>query len=427
MKRSVCSFSEIAPAWSPSVAFVHALLRSALTNEPVRIVWNPSALPDTYANTPVDPEAVTSYSRRQGVVGSVYRRLCEMDDPPTAVLETLRPVAQGASGTALFQAEALRAILRAFAREIIPVIVLKGLHLDVNLYGGPGRRKNGDHDLLVPPDRIQDAVRVLHEMGYTDPTACAGETGGVLGANEAAKEETVKEEAVPHHAPPLVRREPGRPPVMVELHWALSPSSPTLPLHGAVDWTEAVWERAMPSSLLGEPVQRMDPTDEVLYVSLHLTRHLTYYDAQVMPRLSMIEDLARVISAHPELKVALLRERGEALGPVRLFGPAEFLARSALGVELGLPVGRAWPSGWLSRWSVSAPRILQNDRRSSHRQRLDQMMAHAAILKRPRDRRRVWRRGFRQTPAHAPVQVRADGPSTVTRGLQLGWRILSER
>lgn len=422
MKRSVCSFSEIEPAWTPSVAYVHAVLRSALTGEPVRAVWNPPTLPETYADAPIDPEAVTAYSRRQGVVASVYRRLCEMDDPPAAVPEALRSVAQSGSGTALLQAEELRAILRAFDREDIPVIVLKGLHLDVNLYGGPGRRKNGDHDLLVRPDRIWDAVRVLNEMGFTDPTARAGDDKASADAKEAGNEE-----AVPHHAPPLVRREPGRPPVMVELHWALSPSSPTLPLHGAVDWTEAAWERAGSSSLLDEPVQRMDPADEVLYLALHLARHLTYYDAQVMPRLSMIEDLARVMSAHPKLRGSVLRERGEALGPVFIFGPVEFLARSALGMDLGLSVEDAWPSGWLSRWSVSAPRILQNDRRSSHRRRLDQMMAHAAILKRPRDRRRVWRRGFRQTPAHAPVQVEAGGPSTVTRGLQLGWRILAGR
>lgn len=422
MKRPVCSFSEIEPVWTPSVAFVHAVLRSVLTDEPVQAVWDRSALPEPYANAPLDPETVTDYSRRQGVVASVYRRLCETEDPPAPVLEALRPVAQSGSGTALFQAEQLRAILRAFDREDIPVIVLKGLHLDVNFYGGPGRRKNGDHDLLVRPDRIQDAARVLHEMGFTDPSVRADGDRGASDAREVANEE-----AVPHHAPPLVRREPERPPVMVELHWALSPSSPTLPLHGAVDWTEAAWDRAVSASLLGEPVQQLDLADEVLYLALHLARHLTYYDAQVMPRLSMIEDLARVVSAHPKLKGSLLRKRGEALGPVCIFGPAQFLSQSALGVDLGLPVERAWPNGWLSRWSVSAPRILQNGERSSHRRRFDQMMAHAAILKRPRDRRRVWRRGFRQTPAHAPVKVQADGPSTVTRGLQLGWRILAGR
>lgn len=422
MQPPVCSFSEIKPAWTPSVAFVHAALRSALTAEPVRTVWDRSTLPEKYADATVDPDAVAAYSRRQGVVASVYRQICDMESPTEPVADALRPVVQSGSGTALFQAQALQEILRAFDHEGIPVMVLKGLHLDVNLYDGPGRRKNGDHDLLVPPDCIHAAAHVLHEMGFADPSAPAD--GNSLPPDVA---KPTSEEAVPHHAPPLIRRDSKCPPVMVELHWSLSPSSPTLPLHGAVDWTEAVWDRAVPESLLGEPVQRMDPTDEVLYLSLHLTRHLTYYNAQVMPRLSMIEDLARATATHPTLSSSVLRKRGQALGPVCVFSPAEFLSRSTLGIELGLPAEHGWPNGWLSRWSVSAPRILQLGARSSHRRRFDQMMAHAGILKRPGDRRRVWRRGFRQTPAHAPAQVEVDGPSAVTRGLQLGWRILSGR
>ena len=165
----------------------------------------------------------------------------------------------------------------------------------------------------------------------------------------------------------------------------------------------------------------------MLYLSLHLARHLTHYDAQVSPQLSMIEDLARATPMHSKLSRSLLRKRGRALGPVCIFGPADFLTRSALGVNLGLPVEHVWPNGWLSRWSVSAPRILQLDARSPHRSRLDHMMTHAAILKRPDDRRCVWQRGFRQIPAHAPAQVEADDSSSVARGLKLSWQTLPGR
>lgn len=108
----------------PSVAFVHAVLRSALTAEPVRTVWDRSARPSRYADATIDPDVVTAYSRRQGVVASVYRQICHMESPMEPVADALRPVARCESGTALFQAQALQKILRAFEHEGIPVMVL---------------------------------------------------------------------------------------------------------------------------------------------------------------------------------------------------------------------------------------------------------------------------------------------------------------
>lgn len=46
---------------------------------------------------------------------------------------------------------------------------LKGPTLSQLLYGDPGRRPSGDLDLLVPHERLHDAVRVVRGLGYGAP------------------------------------------------------------------------------------------------------------------------------------------------------------------------------------------------------------------------------------------------------------------
>ena len=54
---------------------------------------------------------------------------------------------------------------------------LKGTLLGEAIYGDPGRRQSSDIDLLVPAERLSDAVRLVRAQGYAPPLDLLGEDG----------------------------------------------------------------------------------------------------------------------------------------------------------------------------------------------------------------------------------------------------------
>ncbi|HXV06342.1 MAG TPA: nucleotidyltransferase family protein [Solirubrobacterales bacterium] len=52
----------------------------------------------------------------------------------------------------------------------IRAALLKGPALGEELYGEPGRRTSSDIDLLVPVERLEEAVRLVGDLGYAAPT-----------------------------------------------------------------------------------------------------------------------------------------------------------------------------------------------------------------------------------------------------------------
>jgi hypothetical protein len=58
----------------------------------------------------------------------------------------------------------------ALARAGIACTPLKGPTLAEALYGDPGRRPSSDIDLLVPRERLHDAVEIVRAQGYAPPT-----------------------------------------------------------------------------------------------------------------------------------------------------------------------------------------------------------------------------------------------------------------
>jgi hypothetical protein len=162
-------------------------------------------------------------------------------------------------------------LLTAFSGTGIPVVVLKGAALAVTIYPEIGLRPMGDLDLLVPEAQIDDAVRVVSQLGYDLE-------GTLQGLN-----------------PSLVRRmgtevnfQGGRRiPVLVELHWSLIGGQESR-YQPVMEW---FWERIetfkpgneLPGS--GE-VLCLSPTANLPYLASHLVlkhgglreRLLWYYD-----------------------------------------------------------------------------------------------------------------------------------------------------
>src|SRR5689334_21340073 len=82
-------------------------------------------------------------------------------------------------------AEALRA-LDALSDAGVPGLLLKGAALARMLYGTGEARSYYDVDLLVAPEALTAARRVLADLGYTNVSALRGvdDVGGILHAEE---------------------------------------------------------------------------------------------------------------------------------------------------------------------------------------------------------------------------------------------------
>ena len=102
----------------------------------------------------------------------------------------------------------LPAILRAFRSRGLKLMLLKGAVMAAMHYERRCLRLFGDLDILVQPERVQEAAEALIGMGYVVPE----------GARRALPVDLERQKAYP----PLVKRGDGGQHVAVDLHWRLS-------------------------------------------------------------------------------------------------------------------------------------------------------------------------------------------------------------
>jgi hypothetical protein len=131
---------------------------------------------------------------------------------------------------------------------VVP-IVLKGLDLLHRIYERFDDRTLNDVDLLIAPDELERAIRALERAGWVLPSA--RETRHYLRSS--------------HHLP---IRSPGSPPVDFEIHWNLAQE-----LRFRVDG-DGLRRRALPLTVAGRAVRRLDDHDFVAHLLLH---HFTHY------------------------------------------------------------------------------------------------------------------------------------------------------
>ncbi len=144
----------------------------------------------------------------------------------------------------------LAGLLRRFADERIPAIVLKGAFLAETVYPHPALRPLSDIDVLV---RTEDRLRVdgaLRDHGYR-----RGEDAHSWAFDVAYDSATF------YDGPGGAR---------VDIHWRLLND----PRYAWDDrQAEAVWERAVAVTLGGEPALGLCPEDLVLSLAAHLAVH----------------------------------------------------------------------------------------------------------------------------------------------------------
>lgn len=168
----------------------------------------------------------------------------------------------------------LATLLRALAGEKIAVIPLKGAFLAETVYPHPAARPMSDIDVLVPPAERLRVDGVLRGLGYR------------RGHDAHSWAFDVAYDAATSYD--------GAGGARVDVHWRLLNDPRYGWAHAEAD---AVWDRALPVTLAGEPALALASEDLVLSLATHLAIHhglsglVWYWDlALVLDRWSVTLD-----------------------------------------------------------------------------------------------------------------------------------------
>lgn len=176
-----------------------------------------------------------------------------LDRAPEVPDDVRRIALEAKLRTATYQANALEA-LNDVSREMkaagIPFAVLKGTYLYDLLYRDLFPREYGDIDLLVPADRIEDAVPALERAGYDGVRKHSGRSSMPRWHFHAA----------------LTSRKPGGLPV--ELHRSLVDRANLYRIHEEELFGRLVEFRARQGGFTV-----LSAEDQLIYLCLHVAKH----------------------------------------------------------------------------------------------------------------------------------------------------------
>ncbi len=190
---------------------------------------------------------------------------------PPSLVDRLLNESEKSIVRSLLREHELKEVLGHFRKGEVHCLVLKGLPLAERNYGDSSLRDVRDLDLLVPPEQLATAERLLESLGY-------------------ALFELVHSRGFyrRHHFHVVyVRRR--KTVDVVELHWNLLHN----PFSLRVD-TSKLFRRRIEGSLGGSPIELLAPLDEIVYVmaSLRMSHYLS---------LKRLVDLDRLFHAQPSI------------------------------------------------------------------------------------------------------------------------------
>lgn len=239
------------------------------------------------------------------------RRLPPESAPPEAVVHHLKHAFQVSVGACLQMERQLGEILETFRGHGLPMMVLKGPALARTVYPHPATRPSSDLDLLVRPDHVRTARKLLVGLGYR----CLAKRFDL--ARDFYKDEIfLKNHGTKDHR-------------QVELHWALHKFGGVT----SID-VEPYFEHAMEVSSPPLAFLSMDTVDALIHRAMnnsyYKSREMrfiwladTLYLCREIDRLSQWHELQhRSVRYHARLAVEWnLRETKQRLG---LEIPAEY-------------------------------------------------------------------------------------------------------
>ncbi len=204
--------------------------------------------------TPLQWARILERAHSHQVYPLLYRNLRDLGFP--GVAEAVESELKG-----LFLANALRnqllaeelvRLLKLLGEAGVRVIPLKGVTLALTLYGDTAARICSDIDLLVPPDDVVRARRLILANGYSSRFTEKFFVKHQLHTNAECSLVSEKK--------PLT--------YLVEVHWTLLPDSS----QEAAAVAE-LWERARPAEFFAVPAWDLTAEWQLLYLSVHAAHH----------------------------------------------------------------------------------------------------------------------------------------------------------
>ena len=271
---------------------------------------------------PEDPAGFVEAAVAHRVVGAATTALgADRLVLPAAAAQQLRDAhAVGVLRSALVRRELGLVAGPISAAVGAPPIVLKGPAIADRFYPDPAWRGFADLDLLVPRERLEDAVAALARVGYEEQVELREGFGATHGHDV-------------HMARPV-----GRQRADVELHWRVGDDPLGEVLNHETLMADGV---AAPRVEIGtsELPRFPGPGDQLLVCSMHLL-------SDRLRRLIWIEDLRRVSSALGESEWRRAFERARALGLLWVLNRALDYAAHHLGYRRARPLPGGEPPPW---------------------------------------------------------------------------------
>jgi hypothetical protein len=251
----------------------------------------------------VDWDAFLALATRNRLLPHAHLLLAVRADVPEGVRSTLRTEYLANGHQALTRSAELRRLIGAMEQAGVRAAAYKGPALAMRAYGHLALRTYADLDLLVAPEDVPAAARVLEEGGYVSAHRFSPAQDAVFRRVDGD---------YPYHHPHTA--------ALVELHCHVSSAR-----FCAVLPTAELLARAQPVTIGGGTVPALEDEDLFLALCLHGAKH----------RWSRLEWLcaAAALAFHRlDMEEAVLR--AHAFGARRATLLALLLARDALGLPL---------------------------------------------------------------------------------------------
>lgn len=207
----------------------------------------------------------------------------------------------------LFLTNELLKLLNLFESHNLTVIPIKGAILAVSVHNNLALRQFGDIDILVRPQDVITARDLLVAQGFQNSY------------NHTREEEIARLKSPYCKDNNYTHKHTG---VNLDLHWQLLQRYLSFPIDH-----EHLWQHHGLVTLAGKTVINLSPEDNLLFLCVHACRDR-------WNKLSLISDVAALISVSPDLNWDLLMKQAHTLGCWRRFSLGIILAKNLLGTNL---------------------------------------------------------------------------------------------
>jgi hypothetical protein len=267
----------------------------------------------------MDWNRLLNLARRQRVQGLAWNALAQNADRISdAVKESLSTDARSIAATNLAIAAECRELLQTFQEARVPLLFVKGLTVGSLGYRSPPLKMGWDIDLLIDPNDLKPAAKMLSRLGYTLrlPTNLAD----LQGWHKQSKESVwYKDDCF-----------------NVELHTRLADNQrliPTIDVHSP---------RQLVDVAPGVSLPTLAEEELIAYLAVHGASSAWF-------RLKWISDFAALVEGRTGEEVGRLYRRSQDLGAARASGQALLLADILFGTLSPAPALREELS---NRWET---------------------------------------------------------------------------